>query len=190
MEDLQDIQTVSVKVLPCLREYILAVNNGSDIIRPARKSRLWGIVKMYLDLTPQDYEPVPVTGRAGFIRIGLYRSHRLAYNRRSRKVDPGKKRPNPCFVVNTLFRNYLDDQGQEAVASHLMHTFKLTFRSYMTGALGNNSELTIHDAIYSFCELYNISMDNITYEMLRKDWFRFRKRHGDISAVPVENADF
>ena len=185
MENLQDIQTVSVKVLPCLQEYILAVNNGSDIIRPARESKLWGIVKMYLGLVPPDYEPVPVSGRAGCIRIGLYKSHRATYNRRSTKIDPGKKRPNPVFVVDTLFRNYLDPQGQEAVASHLMYTFKLTFRSYMTGALGNDPELTIHDAIYSFCELYHISMDNITYEMLRKDWFRFRKRNGDISAVPI-----
>ena len=93
-------------------------------------------------------------------------------------------------MVDTLWRNYLNPQGQEAVASHLMHTFKLTYRSYMTGALGNSPGLTIRDAIYSFCELYNISMDNITYEMLRKDWFRFRKKHQNTRAIPVENSDF
>ena len=162
---MHDIQTASVKVLPCLREYILSVNDGSDIITPGRESKLWGIVKMHLDLVPDDYRPVPAAGDPDCIRIALFRSHRRQYN-------------------------YLNPQGQEAVASHLMHTFKLTYRSYMTGALGNSPGLTIRDAIYSFCELYNISMDNITYEMLRKDWFRFRKKHRDTRAIPVENSDF
>lgn len=190
MESMHDIQTASVKVLPCLREYILSVNDGSDIITPGRESKLWGIVKMHLDLVPDDYRPVPAAGDPDCIRIALFRSHRRQYNRNSRKEDPGKHRPNPEFVVDTLWRNYLNTQGQEAVASHLMHTFKLTYRSYMAGALGNSPGLTIRDAIYSFCELYNISMDNITYEMLRKDWFRFRKKHRDTRAIPVENSDF
>lgn len=190
MKDSQDIQTASVKVLPCLREYILSVNGGSDIITPGRESKLWGIVKMHLDLVPPDYKPVPASGSEDCIRIALYRSHRKQYNHNSRKVDPGKKRPNPQFVVDTIWRNYLNPVGQEAVAAHLMHTFKMTYRSYMTGALGNNPELSIHDAIYSFCELYHITMENITYEMLRKDWFRFRKKHGTSSPIPVENCDF
>ena len=58
MESMHDIQTASVKVLPCLREYILSVNDGSDIITPGRESKLWGIVKMHLDLVPDDYRPV------------------------------------------------------------------------------------------------------------------------------------
>lgn len=190
MEEIQDIQTASVAVLPCLREYILSVNDGSDIITPGRESRLWGIVKMHLDLVPEDYDPVPVSGSPDCIRIALFRSHRRQYNRNPRKAAPGGHRPNQTFVVDTLWRTYLNRQGQEAVASHLMHTFKLTFRSYMTGALGNSPGLTIHDAIYSFCELYSISMDTITYEMLRKDWFRFRKKHSGTRVIPVENSDF
>lgn len=190
MKSNQDIQTASVKVLPCLREFILCINGGSDIITPGRESKLWGIVKMHLDLIPPDYKPVPASGSDDCIRIAIYRSHRMCYNRNSRKFDPGKKRPNPNIVVDTIWRNYLNPVGQEAVASYLMHTFKLTYRSYMTGALGNNPELSIHDAIYSFCELYHITMENITYEMLRKDWFRFRKKHGNASPIPAESIDF
>lgn len=190
MESLQDIQTASVAVLPCLREYILSVNDGSDIITPGRESRLWGIVKMHLDLVPEDYEPVPAAGSKDCIRIALFRSHRRQYNRNPHRSGQGRHRPSQMFVVDTLWRTYLNRQGQEAVASHLMHTFKLTFRSYMTGALGNSPGLTIHDAIYSFCELYGISMDTITYEMLRKDWFRFRKKHSGTRVIPVENSDF
>ena len=190
MKSIQDIQTASVKVLPCLREFILCVNGGSDIITPGRESKLWGIVKMHLDLVPPDYKPVPASGSEDCIRIAIFRSHRMCYNRNSRKFEPGKKRPNPNIIVDTIWRNYLNPVGQEAVASHLMHTFKLTYRSYMTGALGNNPELSIHDAIYSFCELYHITMENITYEMLRKDWFRFRKKHGNASPIPAESIDF
>lgn len=186
----KDIQTVSVKVLPCLREYILGVNGGSDIIIPGRESKLWGIVKMHLDLIPPDYKPVPASGSKDCIRIAIYRSHRRCYNHNSRNVERGKKRPNPNIVVDTIWRNYLNPVGQEAVAAHLMHTFKLVYRSYMTGALGNNPNLSIHDAIYSFCELYHISMESITYEMLRKDWFRFRKKHGQVGPIPIENSDF
>ena len=190
MKSSQDLQTASVKVLPCLREFILCVNGGSDIIIPGRESKLWGIVKMHLDLVPPDYKPVPASGSDNCIRIAIFRSHRMCYNRNSHKYDPGKKRPNPNIVVDTIWRNYLNPVGQEAVASHLMHTFKLAYRSYMTGALGNNPELRIHDAIYSFCELYHITMENITYEMLRKDWFRFRKKHGSASPIPTESIDF
>ena len=49
---------VNVKVHPALREYILSVNAGSDIIVPMRDSRLWGLVKMYLEPIPSDYRPV------------------------------------------------------------------------------------------------------------------------------------
>lgn len=190
MKDCQDIQTVSVKVLPCLREFILSVNGGSDIITPGRESKLWAIVKMHLDLVPSDFKPTPASGDPSCIRIALFRSHRVQYNVNSHKFEPGKKRPNPQFIVDTIWRNHLNQVGQEAVASYLMHTFKMTYRSYMTGALGNNPDLTIHDAIYSFCELYHIAMENITYEMLRKDWFRFRKKHGNDCAIPIENLDF
>ena len=33
-------------------------------------------------------------------------------------------------------------------------------------------------------------MDIITYEMLRKDWFRFRRRHPAGYVIPIENKDF
>jgi len=176
----RELQTVTVKVLPSSREYILAINDGSDVIIPGRESKLWGIIKMHLDLIPQDYVPTPVSGQEGCIRVAIFRVHRWQYSKSGKRT----------MVVDTLFRNHLTEAGQRAVADYLMHSFKHTFRSYMTGALSNNPKLSIHDAIYNFCELYRISMDTITYEMLRKDWFRFRKRRPDGFVVPIENKDF
>lgn len=178
--DTTNTQTVTVKVLPALRAYILAVNNDSDIILPSRESRLWGLVKMHLATIPPDYKPTPAGGDESCIRIGIYKTKRQEYNRNARRV----------IYQETLFRDYLTPAGQKAIADYLTRYFKQTFRSYMSGALGNNDELSIHDAIHQFCTLYKINMDIITYEMLRKDWFRFRRRHPAGYVIPIENKDF
>ena len=112
--------------------------------------------------------------------IGIYKTKRQEYNRNARRV----------IYQETLFRDYLTPAGQKAIADYLTRYFKQTFRSYMSGALGNNGELSIHDAIHQFCTLYKINMDIITYEMLRKDWFRFRRRHPAGYVIPIENKDF
>lgn len=178
MRQKEDIMTVDVRISRPLREYVLSVNGGSDTIRPERGSLLWGLVKLHLDLVPREYRPVPPDQRQDYIRIALYRVRQT----RSYNLNTGRN-----MVINTLFRNYLNEEGQRAVASHIAGGFKQTFRAYMGGALSNNPELTIHDAIYEFCSDYNISMDSITYDMLRKDWYRFKKRCPGTGIIPVEN---
>ena len=172
--------TVNVRVPSTLKAYILAVNGGSDTILPSRESRLWGLLKMHLSTIPPDYKPTPATGQEDCIRICIYKTKRQEYNRHARRV----------IYQETLFRDYLTEKGQKVIADYLMRFFKQSYRSYVAGALKNNSELSIHDAIYSFCELHKINMDIVTYEMLRKDWFRFRKRHPHDMVIPVENKDF
>ncbi len=177
MDKKEDIMTVDVRVSKPLREYVLSVNAGSDIIRPERGSLLWGLIKLHLDLVPKVYRPVPPEERDRYIRIALYKVRRT----RSYNVNTSRN-----MEINTLFRNHLNEEGQRAVASHIASGFKQTFRAYMGGALGNNPELTIHDAVYEFCSDYNISMDSITYDMLRKDWYRFKKRCPGPGLIPVE----
>ena len=172
--------TVDVKVLPALRAYILAVNEGSDIIYPSRESRLWGLVKMHLTTIPPDYKPTPATGSEACVRIAIYKTKRQNYNRNARRV----------IYQETLFRDHLAPAGQKAIADYLTRFFKHSFRSYITGALANNPKLSIHDAIYNFCTLHKIDMDVVTYEMLRKDWYRFRGRHPEGYVIPIENKDF
>ena len=177
----QNMQTVSVRVLPALKEYLCAVNQGSDTIIPNRESRLWGLIKMHLDLVPPDFKPTPVTGHQDCIRIAIYNSHRKQWNHPSRRI----------LKTNTLWRDYLTEAGQKVVADYLTRYMKQSFRCYMAGALKNNPNLTIRDGILSFCELHKVNMDVITYEMLRKDWFRFRRRNPAGSyVVPIENKDF
>ena len=156
------------------------VNAGSDIIVPMRDSRLWGLVKMYLEPIPSDYRPVLPGGEPGSIRIALFRTGKPVYSFPARKI----------LTVHTLYRDHLSETGQKAVSRHLMHHFKQTFRAYMNGALSNNPDLEIADAIDEFCRDYHIENEKITVEMLRKDWYRFRLRCSNGAAIPVENSDF
>lgn len=172
-----DISTVSVQVSPAIREYILSINLGSDILMVGRESLLWGIVKMQLDLIPSGYRPVPTEGRTGEIRIALLKS-------RCDKVF--NVNLNKVAEINTLFRNYLTASGQKAVCNYLDKQFHQTFRAYMGGALNNNPDLSIHEAIYEFASDYNIELEHISYDALRKDWYRFKKRNQDEPGFAVE----
>ena len=67
------------------------------------------------------------------------------------------------------------------VAELLMKSFKDRYRAFMTGYLASHpnqaAESLIKDGIDEFCRIHRISLDGtITYEMLRKDWYRFRTR--------------
>lgn len=176
---IRDRALVDVKVHPALKEYILSINSGSDIITAGKDSRLWGLVKMHLEPIPGDYTPTPLSGRDDCIRIALYRSARPVYS------IPAKH----TITVHTLYRDHLSDTGQRAIAKHLMQGFKQTFRAYMLGALNNNPDLDISEAIDEFCSDYNIETENITIEMLRKDWYRYRIRCSSSGPVPVESSD-
>lgn len=176
----KEIYATYVKVNPVLREYILATNGGSDIILPDFKGELWIIVKSKLKTIPSDYKPMPPGPVAGHVRIALPTSSSLrpVYN-----VNTG------CVLVtNPLFRSYLDAEGQSEVEKFMMKGFKKTFRDFMTGAVTCNSELAIKLAIDRFCETYHLPMEDITYEMLRKDWYRYRNRsaRGEVSCTIKE----
>lgn len=179
MKDSTNRACVYVKVPPALRAYVIAVNNGSDTLLPARQSRLWGLVKQHLELVPAGYQPMPADGDPDYIRIALYTSRRSTWSTPAGRV----------MTVDTMYRDHLSEAGQHAVAKHLMSGFKSIFRAYMTGALSNNPELSIREAIDEFCSDYNIDTDKVTFDMLSKDWYRFRMRCGKSQPIPAESTD-
>lgn len=157
-----------IRVNRALREYLIGINGGSDIICPDYQSELWVAVKTRLRTVPSDYKPFPPGPQPDYVRIAL----------------PSNNHLDPLYILqagaviesNTLFRNYLDENGQKQIEAFLMKSFKKTFRDYMTGAVSCNTELAIKEAIYRFCEVHCLEMEAITYEMLRKDWYRYRNR--------------
>lgn len=163
---------VYVKVHPVLRDFTIATR-GTDLIVADNKGPLWVTVKSFLRTIPNDYKPHPVGPVANNIRIAL----------------PPISASSPIFnvpagttiICNFLYRNYLDQRGQTAVAEQLMKTFKASYRSFMAGYLASHpnqrGDSQIKEGIDEFCRIYRIQMDDkITYEMLRKDWYRFRTR--------------
>lgn len=166
--------TVLVKVHPALKEYIVSINSG-DTLFPERGSHLWGLVSMHLQLTPPDYTPTPDTSTPqDCIRISLFDSHARTWCRDL----------NRTIWQDSIFRNYLGPEAQRAIARHLMADFKHTFRAYMTGAINNNPDISIAEAIDEFCSDYKITMQQLTVDLLRKDWYRWRMNSQGQTAAP------
>lgn len=172
-----DCLTVSVRVNRALREYLVCANGGSDILHLDWKSPLWIAVKSRLRTSPRDYKPVAASGSPDIVRIELP------------TTSGGKKLYNDDRNTeihnNFLFRNWLDEQGQRVVEELLAKRFKKTFRDFLTGAFAVSPDTPIKDAIYTFCECYHITMEHVTFEMLRKDWYRYKHRsaRGEPDAV-------
>lgn len=163
---------VYVSVHPALRDYIVSVY-GSDLIIPDDKGALWATVKSHLVQVPNDYKPHPAGPAEGHVRIALppISASSPIYN-----FQAGQ-----CIVTNFLYRNFLSKTGQRIVAELLMKDFKGQYRAFMAGYLASHpnqsAESQIKEGIDEFCRIHCIGMDDkITYEMLRKDWYRFRTR--------------
>lgn len=164
---MEDRMTVPVRVPKYIRDYIRGINADSDVVVPEYHSLLWATVKANLDLVPRDGLP-PLNPESTYIHITIYSSkHRKIYNIASGKI---------IRHSDVLFRCHLSEDGQKAVSDYIVRGFKQDYRSYMSGALGNNPDLSIKDAIEEFCNDRNVEMDDaLTYDMLRKDWYRFRR---------------
>lgn len=164
---------VFVSVHPALRDYLISVY-GTDVLVPDYKSILWATVKSNLVEIPNDYQPHTAGPVPGKIRIALppISASSPIYN-----FAAGEK-----IITNFLYRNYLPKKAQVIVEDLLRKQFKNTYRSFMTGYLASHPnqagrESLIKDGINEFCRIHCISMDDkVTYEMLRKDWYRWRTR--------------
>lgn len=141
---------VDCRVHPIVKEFIVATT-GSDVI-VARKNE-WLHILLYpiLKKTPITY--VPNKHRDDLIRL------QLAWY-----TVPALKRID-CY-------NYLDEEGQRVVARYLKSWFKVHFHSFCSGYLSCDISRQQKEAIEVFCETYNLPLNNINYEMLKKSWDR------------------
>lgn len=162
--------TVDIKVGKVLKEYILS-SNGSDTLSPDKDSLLWGLAKQYLCC----YEELEASNGIGYRELKdeerseyICLSLRKSSNTRAYCREKGK-----TIAINIMSRCYLTANGQNVIRRFLYKGFKKTFIDYMKGALNNNCDMKIKDAIDEFCNDHNLSMDNVTYEMLKKCWYRY-----------------
>lgn len=168
-----ELQTVDIKVGKILREYVLS-SNGSDTLTPEKDSLLWGCIKQYLccyseleAANGKGYIPVRAEECAEYIKISLRSGHDCkAYCRST----------NSIISINNFYRCYMTEHAQNIIRRFLYKAFKKTFIDYMKGALGNNCDLKIKDAIEEFCRDHQLTMDNIAYESLKKAWYRYNMK--------------
>lgn len=172
-----DAITVDVHVGRTLREFVVSTK-GSDVLTPEKDSILWCLLKQHLVTSAEGYIPIPDELKGEYVRIAL----RSAHSATSYNVPAGR-----TIQINTLFRCYLDKTGENTIRKYLTLEFKKTFRDYMTGCLAINDKVRILDAIEEFCKDHGIPLDGvITFEMLRKDWYRYCKNKDKKRRISIE----
>ncbi len=164
--------TVDVKVGKALKEFIVS-SNGSDILDPEKDTILWCLMKQHL-LTRPGY--MPITDRSEYIYITL----RIKNGAKTYHVPEARN-----MGLQTLFRSYLDEKGQAVIRKHFEKEFKKSFRDYMKGALNNNPDMKIVDAIAEFCSDHMVILNDISISMLQKDWYRYRTKCAVKNVCPL-----
>ena len=158
---------VVIRVHPTIREFIIDTN-GSDLIVPNKDDLLWKITKANLTTWYED------SGKTAdgdcTIRIALLDSH-------SEKVFTnfaGKYRGKYSNYIhmNSMYRTYITEQGMNDIARELRMRFKDAFHTFVMGALVGNPKLKQKDAFTLFIDKFNLSENEITFEMLKKSWDR------------------
>lgn len=154
---MEDIATVDVKVTPILKEFIQSIFK-SDTIRVSKNDLMSQKIKYLLQLPPKDYKPsmnLCDTIKIELINFEICRTH-----------------------YRIECRNHLDTRGQKIIFDELNKTFKDVFHNYVL-AYVRGTQLKAGSqkkGIEDFCDVYNLSMDHINYEMLKKSWDRSKQK--------------
>lgn len=168
-----DRLTVDVKVGKAIKEFILSTA-GTDVLDPDKYTILWCLMKQHLITIPGTYRPIQ--DRTDYVYIKLRSSNSIkTYN-----VNVNKK-----VIISTLFYSFLTAEGQNVIRRHFEKEFKAAFRNYMTGALNNNPDMQINDAIEEFLLDHNVTMNHISFSMLQKDWYRHRVKCSISKVCPL-----
>ena len=148
--------TVDVKVGLAIKEFILSTN-GSDVLDPDKYTILWCLMKQHLVTVPGTYRPL--IDRSEYIYITLRNKNGV----KTYSVTKDKK-----VSISTIFYSYITPEGQTVIRRHFEKEFKAAFRNYMKGALNNNPDMKINDAIEEFLNDHKVTMNHISMSMLQK----------------------
>lgn len=152
---------------------------GTDILTLDKDSNLWMIIKQHLDLLPNDWRPVQ--DRSEYISFVLLTD---GSNTKAYREDPEKHRYS--YRPNMLYRCALTEKGEYIVKRFLAKQFKNTFHNYMQGAMNNNPEMKISEAITEFLmDCQQPTIDKKVIAALTKDWYRYRLKNPDCFKIPI-----
>lgn len=167
--------TVDVKVGTFLKQWVVNVY-GSETIKLGKDSNLWSIIKQYLELLPSEYHPLKE--KEEYITFVL-----LKNGGDTHIYDEVKKKE---IQPNMLYRCHLSERGCNIIRRFLTKQFKNTFHNYMRGAMNNNADISITEAITEFLQdSCQPVIDNKIISTLSKDWYRFRLKYPDEYRIPI-----
>lgn len=187
-----EVLTIDVRVGKILKEYILCTTGG-DTLTPDKDSILWGLVKQYLCTYTEEKEAN--SAELAKIRAQKSAEHKdmstddkseyvkIAFRKYANNVKAYCREENKTMTVNTFYRCYMTQSAQTTIRKYLYKEFKKTFLDYMRGALSNNCDMKVIEAIEEFCHDHKLTLDFISYEMLRKTWYRFTLKHQVMECV-------
>jgi hypothetical protein len=77
---------------------------------------------------------------------------------------------------NTEYNFYIPPKAQKYIASMLNEMFLSLMFIHFDKMLTRMKNEQIKDAIYDYCYSYNISMEHIQYDTLKKAYYRYRQK--------------
>lgn len=158
--DAMERMRIPVKVNPIIKEFLIDTV-GSNVITPRKNDLIWAVLKQNLETVPA--EGITEPDEASCIYVELLDCH-------DSKTWCIQK--NTEIHVNSLFRWYLSEKGQNRINKILRSNFKSQLHSFVMGAVACNPELQQKEAMEQFCEIHNLSMQKITPDMIKKSWDR------------------
>jgi len=144
-----------IKVDAFVKQFIIKTY-GSDVVDVGQQDALFERIKYVLQLTPKTYKK-PISGDH-VITVFIPRFRIL--NKR----------------IDNFYRCNLDDRRQKFIASEFKKLFKSVMHNYILGYcrsnINKNMEENQKEGIYDFCLTYEINMDEILFDTLKKSWDR------------------
>jgi len=152
-----DRPTLTVKLKPYLQEYLRSELRRSHV----SKRNILGVILMpLLERRPAGIPPLMPKG-AEFITFTL------PFTR----------------DINIRGDVWISPVNQEMLEKYLEWYFKQLFFNYMNDKVRYCG--SFKKAILQFCADYEFAMNHINYEMLKKDYYRKRKRKKDEKSLPL-----
>lgn len=146
---MEESQTLTIKLKPYLQEYLRCKLKDPEI---SNRNIIGALLNPFIEYIPKDVVIKPQTGEE-------YITFPIRWGSSSKK--------------NNQRGVYVSEQNQKDFERILSLHFKDIFFSYIDDKIRYNKE--IKKCILQFCMDYKISFNNITYDMLKKSYYRQKK---------------
>jgi hypothetical protein len=153
-----------IHLKPALQEFVTCAFLGGSR-RVSANDSFGKLIKPWLTTPPEGYNPIaPEDPNVFQFQLPAY----------------GDK--------NTAYNFYIPPKAQKYIAAILNEMFLYQMFLHLDAILPRMEREQIKNAIYDYCYSYNISMEHIQFDTLKKAYYRYRKKKTKKSSsrfVPV-----